>query len=120
MLAEFTQAVISKTISEQYSHLKEPAVMLATITQVKELDDTYTVTGLQITNTATGTTYPSTLTGKWHEYAVRIVDKNGDISDDYPEIPGVRSKIQAAVGATVAVALLYGMLDVAILGEVAQ
>lgn len=117
MLEEFTTAVITKTLEQNYSHLKQPAVLHARVTQAAQLGTVFEY-DVQVTNADAGTSFNAKITGHWYEYSVRILDKSGGVSDDYPEIPGVKSKVQAAVGATVAVALAYGDLNPVILGEV--
>ena len=59
-----------------------------------------------------------TVTGEWYQYSLKMLDKSGAPSDDFPEIPGVRSRHQIEEGRTVAVTILYGEMRPYILGEV--
>lgn len=93
MLEEMVKNVMSKQISSEFQHLQLPAIMHARITGVVALGD-------------------------WYEYILKILDKNGEIDERYPEIPKVRSKMQVESGKLVVIGLLYGELNPYIIGEV--
>lgn len=95
MLKDFVQTVIRELLAREYSHLELPAVVFANIKRAARL----------------------TPTSPWYEYELEMVDRSGAQDDNFPPVPGVRSKAQLAVGAIVAVALAYGDVPV-ILGEV--
>lgn len=92
-LEQFVKKAITRIIADDYSHLKLPAVVYATVTGTKELTD-------------------------WYEYTLRVIDRFGDTDDTFPELPGIRSKIQLEAGATVAIALAYGGIEPVIIAEV--
>lgn len=117
MLEEVVQKILKKSIATQYPHLKLPAVVYASITSAKKLGETFNVEELVIYNEAGGS-YKGHITANWYEYAVRIVDCFGNPDVEFPLIPGIRSKKQFQTGALVAVALPYGELSPAIIGEV--
>lgn len=107
-LEQFTRGVINKVIAEDYPHFKLPAVTYATITGAKELSDTYKVDGLMLTNTDTGGSFQASVTAHWHEYTLRVIDRNGYVDGTYPALPGVRSRLQLQAGAIVAVGFAFG------------
>ena len=73
----------------------------------------------RMTSKRSRASFPQTgITGKWFEYNLKILTKDGDPDSRYPEIPGVKSKIQIKAGGIAAVALLYGELSPFIIGEV--
>jgi hypothetical protein len=116
-LEQFTKSVIARAITEDYPYLKLPAVIYATVTGATELPDTYEVKGLEITNEDGGQTFKAQYTAHWREYTLKVLDRFGNADDTFPELPGVRSRVQLEAGATVAVALAFGDEPV-ILGEV--
>lgn len=56
--------------------------------------------------------------GYWYEYKLTVIDRFGNPDANYPALPGIKSKKQFKAGAVVAVALPYGDLTPAIIGEV--
>lgn len=54
----------------------------------------------------------------WYEYKLTVIDRFGNPDTNYPALPGIKSKKQFKAGAVVAVALPYGDLTPAIIGEV--
>lgn len=54
----------------------------------------------------------------WYEYKLTVIDRFGNPDANYPALPGIKSKKQFKAGAVVAVALPYGDLTPAIIGEV--
>lgn len=117
-LEQFTKSVIGRAVAEDYPHLKLPAVVYATVTGAKELPDTYEIKELEITNEDGGQTYKAHYTAHWHEYTLKVLDHFGNADDTFPELPGVRSKVQLEAGATVAIGLAFGDVEPTIIGEV--
>lgn len=117
-LEQFTKSVINRAIAEDYPHLKLPAVVYATVTGVKELSDTYKVKELEITDEDGGRTFKAHYAAHWHEYTLKVLDRFGNTDDTFPELPGVRSKVQLEAGATVAIAFAFGGVEPTIIGEV--
>ncbi|WP_018752680.1 hypothetical protein [Paenibacillus sanguinis] len=87
-LAQMINTAVKKQIETDYPHLLYPAAVRAKITK------------------AAG------------EYNLKILDDNGVIDARYPEIPNVKSEQIFEVGDTVAVLLMYGQLDLYIVGKV--
>ena len=58
------------------------------------------------------------ITSYWYEYKLTVIDRFGNPDANYPALPGIKSKKQFKAGAVVAVALPYGDLTPAIIGEV--
>ena len=58
------------------------------------------------------------ITSYWYEYKLTVIDHFGNPDANYPALPGIKSKKQFKAGAVVAVALPYGDLTPAIIGEV--
>lgn len=91
MIDELLKTGVSKVLSEDYPYLLHPAVMYAKVTGVQN-------------------------GGSYFVYALKILDKNGNVDDSFAEIPNVWSTVSAKSGDTVAVALPYGELNPFILG----
>jgi hypothetical protein len=53
----------------------------------------------------------------WHEYTLKVLDRFGNTDDTFPELPGVRSKVQLEAGATVAIAFAFGGVEPTIIGR---
>ncbi|WP_411676868.1 hypothetical protein [Caproicibacter sp.] len=93
MVSEFMETGVQKVLSEKYPHLLLPAVLYAAVTAAQDANGYYV-------------------------YALKILDKNGEVDNGFKEIPNVRSKVQVEKGTTVAVVLPYGELNPYILGVV--
>lgn len=117
MLEEMVKAVVNKLIAEEYPHVKLPAVVYATVTQAKQLGETFEIKELTICNDESGGSYKGHIVAHWNEYTLAVVDRFGNADETFPALPGVRSRAQYKAGALVAVALAYGDTP-AIIGEV--
>ena len=95
MLEEMVASVMKKTLAQDFPHLKLPAAVFATIDSVAK-SDAFDIEELIVHNDVTG----------------EVFDANN------PALPGIKSKKQFKAGAVVAVALPYGDLTPAIIGEV--
>ncbi len=93
MLEQMIEIKIDNTINKKYPHLRLPIAVYARITKVQEHIEYY-------------------------EYNLKILDENKEIDSDFPEVPGIKSKDKYEYGDTVAVLLLYGQLNVFIVGRV--
>ena len=111
MLEEMVKAIIKKSIAADYPHLKLPAVVFASIKSATKLD-AYEI------DDDTGSSFNGHITANWYEYTLTVLDRFGNPDDDFPTIPGIKSKSQFKAGAVVAVALPYGDLTPSIIGEV--
>jgi hypothetical protein len=93
MLEQMIQNVIEKLIKARYQHIKLPSAVYAKVTKVQEYVD-YSV------------------------YNLKILDENKEINSEFPEIPEVKSTVRLVNGDIAAVLLLYGQLNVYIVGKV--
>ena len=118
MLEQMVKAVVDKTIAADYPHLRLPAVVDASVSSARELPETFEVKELVIYNDDSGGSYRGHIVAHWHEYTLAVLDRFGNKDESFPPIPGIKSKIQFQAGALVAVALSYGELSPAIIGEV--
>ena len=118
MLETMMTGVIEKTFSQDYPHLKLPAVVLATVSGAKKLSDTYEMEELEITNEDSGQTFRAHYKAFYYEYRLNVLDRFGNKDDSFPSLPGVRSRLQLEPGTIVAVALVFGDITPAIIGEV--
>jgi len=116
MLEKMVQDIIDKKMQEQYAHALIPAVMHAQVTKVSALG-TYEYKDMKIEGCDKCEPYTATITGKWYEYNLKILTKDGAPDDNFPEVPGVKSKIQIEQGGKAAVVMLYGELRPFIVGE---
>jgi len=92
MLEQMIKVVIDNKLEIDYPHLKLPAASRARITRV-QLGTEYTV------------------------YNLKILDKNNVIDERFPEIPGLKSNLVLEINDVVVVLLLYGELDLYIIGK---
>ncbi|MCD7947200.1 MAG: hypothetical protein LUG13_02725 [Oscillospiraceae bacterium] len=92
-MVEFVKSVVKRMIAEDYPHAVQPPVVYARITAAADA-------------------------GEYNEYTLVALTKFGDVDDDFPALPGVRSKNGYDVGITVLVALPYGELPPQIINEV--
>ena len=99
MLEEMVASVMKKTLAQDFPHLKLPAAVFATIDSAAK-SDAFDIEEPIVHNEVTGEVF------KAHPDA------------NYPALPGIKSKKQFKAGAVVAVALPYGDLTPAIIGEV--
>lgn len=118
MLEEMVKSIINKTLETDFPYLVLPAVVYATVTAAKKLPETYEVNELVIYNDETGGNYRGHIVAPWWEYTLEVIDRFGNRDEDVPILPGIKSKKQFKTGATVAVAMAYGDLTPAIIGEV--
>lgn len=117
MLEEMVNKIIKKAIAVDYPHLKLPTVVFAKVDSVKKLD-TYEIRDLVIFNDDTGGSFRAHIVAYWYEYKLTVLDRFGSPDPNYPALPQIKSKKQFQQGATVAIALPYGELAPAIIGEV--
>lgn len=118
MLEQMIAAVLKKSVAEDYPHIKLPAVVYASVSQAKQLAETFQAEELTIYNDESGGSYRGHIAAHWYEYTLTVIDRFGNADEDFPTIPGIKSKKQFKTGAVVALALAYGDLTPAIIGEV--
>lgn len=92
MLKEFVSNEMEKQVNEKYPHMKNPTCVYAKVVNVTEKDDLY-------------------------YYTLKILDKNMDTNNDFPEVPNVKSILHLNAGEVAVIALLYGGSDIFILGR---
>ena len=89
---------MKKTLAQDFPHLKLPAVVFASIKSATKLD-TYEIEELIIHNDDTGSSFNGHITANWYEYTLTVLDRFGNPDDDFPTIPGIKSKSQFKAGA---------------------
>lgn len=117
MLEEMVNRIIRKAIAVDYPHLKLPAIVFAKVDSVKKLG-TYEIRDLVIFNDDSGDSFRGHIVAYWYEYKLTVLDRFGNPDSKFPALPQIKSKKQFQQGAIVAIALPYGELDPAIIGEV--
>ncbi len=117
MLEEMVNKIIKKAIAVDYPHLKLPAIVFAKVDSVKKLD-THEIKDLVIFNDDTGSSFRAHTVAYWYEYKLTVLDRFGSPDAKFPPLPQIKSKKQFQQGAMVAIALPYGELAPAIIGEV--
>ena len=117
-LEQFVKSIVEDVLKQSYTHLVSPAVLLARVSRVKELPDTYELHELDIHNDESGSSYGGRIVGRWQEYTLEVVDRFGNTDGDFPALPGVCSRVQLQEGALAAIALPCGDLTPVIIGEV--
>lgn len=117
-LQQMMKDVTKRTIATDYPHAKLPAVVYASVAKVKRLDQ-YEIRELVIYNDEhSASCYRGHIVAYWYEYELTVLDRFGNPDEEYPTLPQIKSKKQFRQGAVVAVALPYGELASAIIGEV--
>lgn len=117
-LEQFVKKVVVDVLQQSYTHLVMPSVLLARVSSVKELPDTYEIQKLDIYSDENNSSYRGHIVGRWREYTLAVVDRFGNEDSGFPPLPGVCSKIQLQAGALAAIALPFGDLTPVIIGEV--
>ncbi len=117
MLEEMVKSIVHKTLGNSYPHLRLPCIVYARVDSASKLGETFDYEQLIIHNDETGSSYRGHITANWYEYKLTILDRFGSPDEAFPPLPGIKSKKQFKTGAVVAVALLYGELTPAIIGE---
>lgn len=106
---------ILQQVKEQYPGVAIPAGMRAVITSAEKSGETY-LTKCKITDEATGKEYSCQVERDKYLYAVKIVDTNGSVLEEYPELIGIESRMEHKAGDMVQVVFLGNTLEAAILG----
>ena len=76
-LERFVKAVVGDILKQDYPYLTSPAILLARVSAVKTLSDTYEAEELDIHNDEGGTSYRGHIVGRWQEYTLTVVDRFG-------------------------------------------
>lgn len=92
MMESFVKETIDTQIKEQYPHLQHPSGMYAKVVRAEQSGDVY-------------------------KYTLKILDKNLNNNNDFPEIPNVKSVIELQKDDIAVVILLYGGSGFYILGR---
>jgi hypothetical protein len=111
-------AVLKKSIAADYPHLKLPTVVYARVSSASKLSKTYEYGDITVEHDATCGTFHGKVTLPWYRYNLTVIDRFGNDDSSFPALPGIESKKQFQIGAIVAIALPYGDLTPAIIGEV--
>ena len=93
MLEQAIKTTVKRMLARDFPHLELPAALNAVVTKAQFIGDYY-------------------------EYNLNILDKDGQVDDRFPEVPGVKSRLFVEVGRTVTVLLPYGELNPVIISEV--
>ena len=117
MLEQMLAAVLKKSVAADYPHLKLPAVVYARVTSATKLSETYEYLDIEVVHDATEA-FRGKVSLPWYKYTLTVLDRFGNDDPGFPPIPGIESKKQFDTGAIVAIALPYGDLTPAIIGEV--
>lgn len=92
MMKGFVEKELEYLIKEKYPHMQHPAAMRARVIYVsKSSRDTICT--------------------------IRIIDKNNEIDERFPEVPYVETKIDIQVNDLVVILMMYGACDPYIVGR---
>ncbi len=108
-------ATILQQVKEQYPGVKIPSAMRAVITSADKLDQVYSI-DCKILCEDNGKEYKCRVERNYYLYAVKVLDNNGNILEQYPELIEIESRQQFEVGDTVQVVFLGNELEAAIVG----
>lgn len=118
MMLKMVQDVVHKIVQEHYAHTLIPAVMHAQVTGRTELGPKYEYEDMTVDKCdICGALTDKKIIGKWYEYKLKVLTRDGAPDERFPEVPGVKSKIQIKPGGKAAVVMLYGELRPFIVGE---
>lgn len=92
MMKQFVVQELSQQIKENYPHMQYPPFLYARVVSVKKVSGKY-------------------------EAILKILDKNKQVDNRFPEIPKVVTDIEVHKSDVVVVALLYGELNPYIIGR---
>ena len=92
MMKQFVRETLDETLKGEYPHMRYPPCMCASVISVKIKDNDYICT-------------------------LRILDKNMQRDNRFPEVPAVHTSIQVEPGDKVVVLMLYGECNPYIVGR---
>lgn len=115
MLEQMIQAVLARTIAERYPHLETPAILRAVITSAAEGAEYREKLDAQDLDTGE-LKHVEVIRHEYH-YTLRVINDSKTADQAYPALPMITSRQRYEAGATVAIGLLGGQLQVSILGE---
>lgn len=108
-------STILQQVKEQYPGVAIPGAMKAVITSAEESGQTY-ITECKIRCEETGKEYNCEVERKCYLYAVKVLDNNGSMLEEYPELIEIESRQQLEPGSVVQVVFLGNELEAAIVG----
>lgn len=108
-------ATILNQVKEKYPGVAIPGAMNAMITAAEESGKTFIIE-CKIRCIDTGEEYNCEVERKCYMYAVKILDNNGEILEQYPELIEIESRQQFDIGSVVQVIFLGNELEAAIVG----
>ena len=106
---------ILQQVKEQYPGVDIPGAMRAVITSAEKTGEIYT-TECKIFCEETGKKYHCKVEQECYVYCVKILDNDGSLLEQYPELIEIPSRTQFEVGAVVQVVFLGNELEAAIVG----
>lgn len=119
LLENMIRGVMDKQISRDYPQVQLPSVMMAQVNSVSETGTSKEERWKMTIDLEDGPrTTEAVIQKKGYLYSLQIIGRDGEPDRRYPVIPGVYSFVPAKPGDRVAVAMLYGVLDPYIIGEV--
>lgn len=107
---------LMENVKERYPHIESPPAVRAVITSARRTEETYT-SDVVITEKATGESKKCTIEQHYYIYSVKPADNEGNVLNDYPVIPSVKSKTEYKKGDMVTVVFTGGELYASIAGD---
>lgn len=114
MVDELISSIMIK-MKENYPQLECPEAMKARIISAKKTDETYN-RRVFLKDVASGEKREYELEQECYVYSVRILDNTGSVLEDYPVLPGIKSRDVYSVGETVTVVFSGGEINPVIVG----
>lgn len=114
MINQMVKTILCQ-VKEQYPGVGIPAALKAVITTAEMLDETY-VTECRISCEENGKTYHCKVERNYYLYAVKVLDNNESVLEQYPELIEIKSRQQYESGDVVQVVFLGNELEAAIVG----
>lgn len=114
MLDELIHNIV-KQMKEDYPQLECPGAMKAKIVSAKKIDETYK-RSIFLKDVTAGEKREYEIELECYVYSVRILDNTGNTLEDYPVLPGIKSRDVYEVGEMVTVVFTGGEINPVIVG----
>lgn len=114
MLDELIRNIV-KQMKEDYPQLECPGAMKAKIVSAKKTDETYK-RSIFLKDVTAGEKREYEIELERYVYSVRILDNTGNTLEDYPVLPGIKSRDVYEVGEMVTVVFTGGEINPVIVG----
>lgn len=114
MVDQLVNTILARA-KDQYPGIEHPAAMRAMITSATQLPKVY-YTDCKISCQETKEEYTCRIERHYYAYTAKVLNNDGGIAEEYPELINIESRQQLQAGDVVQVVFLGNALDAAIVG----